>query len=185
VSEQLALSTLMQLPPQTLDEFSQWWEAYPRKVGKPDAKRAWLTARREATFGELIEGAATYQFSAERKYIPHPGTWLRQRRWRDVEPDLAADPWGLGALQQRQPDCSGLSAASYEIEALQGIMLATGLPATWRGPLDALNGWLRDGYTPGSLSAVIGDAVKQSGVPASLKSLDWIVRQRAARMDIG
>ena len=36
-------------------EFSQWWELYPRKVGKLAAQKAFVAARKKATTEERWE----------------------------------------------------------------------------------------------------------------------------------
>ncbi len=73
--------------PQTAeDDFSRFWKAYPRKVGKGAAQKAWNKAK--VTFAD-VEGAIEAQRKSEQwqkdggQYIPHPATWLNQQRWED------------------------------------------------------------------------------------------------------
>lgn len=71
-------------------EFERWWTAYPRKVGKKDALKAYRRARREVDATRLVAGAereaAKLRAGTEPKFIPHPATWLNGGRWED-EPD--------------------------------------------------------------------------------------------------
>lgn len=75
-------------PVPTTEDFEAFWKAYPRKVGKPDALRTWLRMSKPDRTAAL---AAAPQFFAiwthaarERlRFCPHPGTWLRNRRWED------------------------------------------------------------------------------------------------------
>lgn len=65
--------------------FDAFWEKYPRKVSKPTARKAWERACKRASPEQIIQGLERYQFSAERKYIPHPSTWLNGDRWNDTD----------------------------------------------------------------------------------------------------
>jgi hypothetical protein len=67
--------------------FDQFWAAYPRKVGKPAARRAFLAAVKRAMLLDIAEGLARWRghWAAENRpeFIPHPATWLNQDRWDD------------------------------------------------------------------------------------------------------
>ena len=66
------------------ESFEQFWNAYPRKVGKPAAQKAWN--KTSVDWHKLITGLerwkATEQWQDE-KFIPYPATFLNQRRWED------------------------------------------------------------------------------------------------------
>ncbi len=67
--------------------FEDWYQAYPKKVGKDHAERAYAAAvRRGASDSELAEGLQRHRFSSEKQFIPNPATWLNQGRWKD-DPD--------------------------------------------------------------------------------------------------
>ncbi len=78
-------------------EFLAFWDAYPRKVGKGDAWRTWKKLRPSARTLELILLAVGRQAKSEQwrrdrgQFVPHPATWLNQRRWED-EVDGPAKP---------------------------------------------------------------------------------------------
>ena len=75
------------------DGFDEFWKTYPRKVGKAAAEKAWSKAKGVdlSTILQAIERArATEQWLKDGgQFIPHPSTWLAQRRWED-EPAEAA-----------------------------------------------------------------------------------------------
>lgn len=74
--------------------FLEFWRAYPRKVGKGAAWRAWRTSRpdTDAVLAALKWQAASESWAKEGgRYIPHPATYLNQRRWED-EPVGASQP---------------------------------------------------------------------------------------------
>ena len=79
-------------------DFEAFWDAYPRKVAKGAARKAW-----KATAG--IRPAVEYLLLAiedqkqpegplhgEKKFMPHGSTWLRAEQWDDeVNIDRPAD----------------------------------------------------------------------------------------------
>lgn len=79
--------------PDADSDFDAFWAAYPRKVGKGAARRAWVKARKVATVEEIAAGfrlqvASMQQRKArgEERFIPHPSTWLNEERWHDDAP---------------------------------------------------------------------------------------------------
>ena len=78
-------------------EFDRFWTAYPRKVGKQAARRAFERVRLpvEQLLAALERQRNDPQWHRENgRYIPHPATWLTQARWED-EP--APEPQDCGA----------------------------------------------------------------------------------------
>lgn len=70
-------------------EFERFWQAYPRKVAKGGARKAWLVAIRNADPESIISAvcASTWR---NNEYDPHPATWLNGERWLDA-PALSLD----------------------------------------------------------------------------------------------
>jgi uncharacterized protein YdaU (DUF1376 family) len=67
--------------------FNEFWELYPRKVGKKKAIEAWNKIKQddgsiERILEALKEQKETKQWQNHR-FIPHPATWLNQERWND------------------------------------------------------------------------------------------------------
>jgi hypothetical protein len=71
--------------------FEAFWSAYPRKVGRGAAARAFAAACRKAPAEEIIAAVQQASWHTNPKFIPHPTTWLHGERWTDeVEhPDAA------------------------------------------------------------------------------------------------
>lgn len=158
-------------------EFETFWQRYPRKRSKGFARRAWNTARKKASFEEIMAGLERYKFDTRPEFRPYPGTFLNGERWNDVEPDLAADPWGLNEyLTARAPLNWG-----WHVVALEEILTAAGLDRTWRGDLDTMAKWLTDGYRPDSIALVLAEETTKQPVPRFLAWLDRPVRARAFR----
>jgi len=78
-------------PSKTLIEkrFDEFWEAYPKKVGKKAAWASWNKIKPDAELFDKIMTAigrakATWQWQRENgRYIPNPKTWLNEGRWDD------------------------------------------------------------------------------------------------------
>ena len=64
-------------------DFDRFWNAYPRKVGKGQARRAWLAAIRKAKPERIIDAVKAQRFDLREQYQPHPATWLNGERWLD------------------------------------------------------------------------------------------------------
>ena len=67
--------------------FDKFWTTYPRKIGKAAAKQSFFTALQKTNAKKIIEAARDFGNSMqnqEKQFIPHPRTWLRQKRWEDV-----------------------------------------------------------------------------------------------------
>lgn len=80
-------------------EFARFWQAYPRKVGKEAARKAFF--RVEVPLEQLLSALARQrgdpQWQREGgRYIPHPVTWLSQGRWEDEGASAPLDCAGFG-----------------------------------------------------------------------------------------
>jgi hypothetical protein len=68
-------------------DFQKFWIAYPRKVAKRDAQKAWAQVMRgddAPTLDEVLSAVERYkQTQKDRNFIAYPATWLRDGRWAD------------------------------------------------------------------------------------------------------
>lgn len=73
--------------------FEEFWKAYPRKMAKSAAKRAWVRLRVSDDLLKSMLSAIAQQKRSEQwsknggQFIPLPATWLNGGRWQD---DLAS-----------------------------------------------------------------------------------------------
>jgi len=85
--------------------FDRFWAAYPKKVGKDKAARAFAKRKPDAALVDAIVAAVEAQKQWEQwrkdggQFIPHPSTWLNEGRWMDESPDGPSD--GLHDLFRR------------------------------------------------------------------------------------
>jgi hypothetical protein len=69
--------------------FDAFWRAYPRKVGKGAAVKAWSKIKPNDELQQKILTAIEAQKKTDQwsrdggQYIPHPATWLNAARWDD------------------------------------------------------------------------------------------------------
>jgi hypothetical protein len=84
-------------------DFAAFWDAYPRKVAKGTARKAWRAAVRKVGPKEIIRAAERYAADPVRKagtaeFTAHPATWLNGERWLDYDgrpatPRTQSFPW--------------------------------------------------------------------------------------------
>lgn len=69
--------------------FDSFWSAYPKKVGKGDAEKAWRKVKEPAAVLENILTALKWQKSSVPwlkeggQFVPYPATYLNRRGWED------------------------------------------------------------------------------------------------------
>lgn len=77
------------------DRFDEFWDAYPRKVGKKKARAKFAAAVKAAgDVQRVIDGARRLaadpnlpeRSDPDWRFVPHPTTWLNEGRWDDEEP---------------------------------------------------------------------------------------------------
>lgn len=72
--------------------FAAFWAAYPKKVGKGPAEKAWAKIKPTDDLLLTMVSAINQQSKSEQwakdggVFIPNPATWLNQQRWLDELP---------------------------------------------------------------------------------------------------
>lgn len=83
------------------ERFDTFWQAYPRKVSKGAARKAFQKLKpSEELVAQMVDAIekwkATPQWQEKNgKFIPYPSTWLNGERWEDEipEPEQAQKEW--------------------------------------------------------------------------------------------
>ena len=76
--------------------FIEFWEAYPKKVGKNAAEKSWIKVK--ARIDDVLP-ALTWQKESDQwrkndgQFIPNPATYLNQGRWQDEQPVIDMNPF--------------------------------------------------------------------------------------------
>lgn len=114
--------------PAKVSAFDQFWTAYPSKVGKGAARRAFEKAERlirrsggdplAVMLASLHRHIRSSRWNDPTYTIPNPATWLTQERWGD-DPDAA----GSGKPRPASAPPAAPSAMSAELQAKRRAML--------------------------------------------------------------
>ncbi len=87
--------------------FGEFWAAYPSKVGKAAAEKAWTRIHADEDLATTILASIETQKgwrNWREGFIPNPATWLNQRRWEDEGTEAAAAPRRLNKAEQLHED---------------------------------------------------------------------------------
>ena len=93
-----------------LSRFAEFWAAYPNKVGKAEAQKVWDKLSPDDALCDTILSAVEAQKRSPQwtkdggQYIPHPRTWLNQRRWEDELAPIQLTGMGEGTPDYTDPD---------------------------------------------------------------------------------
>lgn len=71
-------------------QFADFYSAYPRKVGKAEARKKYEAALKKDSAEKILNGVKQYckEINAnktEKQFIKHPSTWLNQQCWLDYD----------------------------------------------------------------------------------------------------
>lgn len=91
----------------TIDLFDRFWSAYPKRVAKEAARKAFARAVETGTDPEaVIAGAKRYagdRAGQDPKYTAHPATFINGRRWEDEAPGQVVDQHGNVVAYRPRP----------------------------------------------------------------------------------
>ena len=109
------------------EAFDTFWQLYPRKVGKDDARKAFIVAAKKTDPALIIAGASRYaadpNLPTDKTYIPYPGKWLRGGHWDD-EPLPQRQPEVIDRRQQATDDL--FAAAARRMGVAQSTLVVQG-----------------------------------------------------------
>lgn len=101
-----------------MDDFDTFWAAYPKKVAKADARKAWAQTKdiRPELTNLLTAITANCKTESWMKsggaFIPYPATWLRGERWED---ELEVKLPGVVNEKPWHETASGIEAKGKEL----------------------------------------------------------------------
>lgn len=146
------------------EEFEGFWRAFPRKVARVDAWKAWQQTRAvRPPLAVLVAAIGTYvawraRLADRRDFVPallYPATWLRQERWAD-EFDASASrtapaPVVIDPAEQARRDAERIATmrARAAWGDVRGSLVHRSVPlGGWPDPrtavaLDAIGGFAR------------------------------------------
>ena len=105
-----------------IKRFNEFWTAYPKKVGKEAALKAWKKIKPNAgLFGKMLktitQAKTSEQWHREKgRFIPNPATWLNQGRWDDEMPSAEG-----GSTHDGNEINSGNTQLGFNPDGMQGF----------------------------------------------------------------
>lgn len=113
--------------------FEDFWKVYPNKVKKGAAKTAWRAGKLDGIADRIIDDVNkrcdTEWTGDGAQFVPHPTTYLHQRRWEDETPPQERKGragWHNPALDYQQRGSDGKVDESgthiWTAEELEGLM---------------------------------------------------------------
>lgn len=166
-----------------LEGFDRFWSAWPNKVKKPAAQKAWLKALAAASVDVILAGVERYKRAKpDWQSWPHPATWLRNQQWNDegltdgapamTETERAALLAGRQRLEQC-PICRGKGMAALRYGARHGVSAGRDVSTKCPHDASALRAFCERG------------GFEWPGDPASTPSKPQSARQPAMSLSIG
>lgn len=70
-------------------DFDRFWQAYPKRQKKADARKAWTQLKPDAALVQRMLDALQWQTQQPAwlkeggQFVPLPASWLRGERWED------------------------------------------------------------------------------------------------------
>lgn len=172
--------------------FEDFWEKYPRKVGRHSAFGAWKKIHASGDDDVVLAALASFPFDLSRpEFIPYPAKWLSQRRWLDdysaaaprpADPaEMSAEEAGPFRLYAWMPTVPGAEFDPTERSTRQWsyrghylyllameVAEAARLPDGWRGDWSKMLPWLTEDVPmwdkTGSRAGVISGAIKRMAI---------------------
>ena len=75
--------SVVETPQSTNSDFDLFWTAFPNKVGKAAARKAFVAAAKKVRVVEMFEALERYAHKTDDRPFCNPSTWLNQERWLD------------------------------------------------------------------------------------------------------
>ena len=84
--------------------FNTFWDIYPKKIAKEYAYKCFIKIDNlESIFDTIIESIKRHKMWrgwSDARYIPHPSTFINQRRWEDELPDVEVSSFDVDEFFQ-------------------------------------------------------------------------------------
>lgn len=103
----VALTRTTELEPENYKQmFDDFWESYPKRLQKGEARKAFYKAVQRVGDAQVIMDGLTRMTNdpnlPPKQFIPYPATWLNRDGWDD-EPFPERDPLSIPGVQKGMP----------------------------------------------------------------------------------
>lgn len=95
LTHRLTIDTSRDSSKESIDHFDTFWNAYPKKVAKEQARKAWIKSKPDlSVIIPLLDKFKASKQWQDKQYIPNPDTFIRNKRWEDevVTPSTSNQP---------------------------------------------------------------------------------------------
>ena len=92
INKEVNKKKITPIPPEGGERFEVFWKAYPKRIKRLDAEKAWQKLKVDDALLATILAALEVQKrspqwnKADKQYIPYPATWLNGHCWEDEVP---------------------------------------------------------------------------------------------------
>lgn len=91
------------------EAFNRFWDVYPKKVSKGDAKKAWDTGKCHKQIDAILASLEKHRLWTEwtkegGRYIPYPATWLRAMGWENETENTNVSRDGMAVGEDKSWD---------------------------------------------------------------------------------
>lgn len=107
-------------------DFDTFWESYPRKKSKENARKAWKKLKAEEK-EEAIRVVKIYPFRDDLNFVQHPATWLNGKCWED---DLTPIPVAIPKHMRYQQPQTTYTEAGHDGSFVAPVEKPDHKPAT-------------------------------------------------------
>lgn len=117
-----------------VSDFDRFWNAYPRKLAKGDARKAWQqTADIRPSIDRVLQAIdaarRTDQWRRDGgQFVPYPATWLRAERWDDVH-EVEVEP----VIEKRPAPAGWWADERKTLEVAAQLGLSSRAGEDWNG----------------------------------------------------
>lgn len=112
-------SKAIRRPSASCPRFEEFWNAYPKKVGRKPCLSKWVSLKLESEADSVLSGIERSKNSREwsdPNFIPHPLTFLNQERWKD-EANTPA-PAAADKPRVKRWTCTGCGGTFFDDKGL-------------------------------------------------------------------
>jgi hypothetical protein len=99
--------------------FDEFWTAYPRKLDKAKAFRAFKSALKRASFEDILAGVLLYRSDPKRdpEFTKYPATWLNSDSWENTHEPSKDSEAARRATERRERERAASDAFLAEQKA--------------------------------------------------------------------
>jgi hypothetical protein len=106
------------------EDFEKFWNAYPKKVSKEQARRSFYKVKPniEVIIPVLEKFKACQQWQ-DKQYIPNPDTWVRNQRWEDeiIVEQVKSESNPIQSSDKKNPMWKQIKASGEEQECIEWL----------------------------------------------------------------